>query len=77
MCGGVANAEPKYPPDASGGSNKYTIFDCGHLVLPNEANFSPREAYLPMKLSCKFGAASWSSFLVRVLTLKISLCVAA
>ena len=28
----------------------------GHLVFQNEANFSPREDYLPMKISCKFGA---------------------
>ena len=30
----------------------------GHLVFQNEANFSPREAYLPMKISCKFGEPS-------------------
>ena len=30
-----------------------------HLVFQNEANFSPREAYLPMKIFCKFGKASW------------------
>ena len=25
----------------------------GHLIFPNEANFSPREAYPLMKISCK------------------------
>ena len=45
-----------------------------HLVSQNEANFSPREAYLPMKISCNFGEASWCSFLLRALTSKISTC---
>ena len=31
----------------------------GHLVFQNEANFSPREAYLQMKISCKFGEPTW------------------
>ena len=32
---------------------------CGsHFVFQNDANFSPREAYPPMKISCKFGEAS-------------------
>ena len=44
----------------------------GHLVFQNETNFSPREAYLPMKISCKFGEPSWCSFPLRALTLKIS-----
>ena len=34
----------------------------GHLVFQNEAIFSPREAYPPMKISCKFGEPSWCSF---------------
>ena len=25
--GGVANAKPKYPPDASGGYNKYKLYN--------------------------------------------------
>ena len=29
-----------------------------HLVFQNETDFSPREAYVPMKTSCKFGEAS-------------------
>ena len=34
----------------------------GHFVFQNEANFSPRASYLPMKISCKFGEATWSNF---------------
>ena len=45
------------------------------LSFQNEANFSPREAYLLMKISCKFGEASWCSFPLRALTPKISLRV--
>ena len=30
----------------------------GHLVFQNEVNFSVRETYLQMKISCKFGEAS-------------------
>ena len=30
----------------------------GHLVFQNEAIFLPREAYPPMKISCKFGDLS-------------------
>ena len=45
----------------------------GHLVFQNEANFSPREAYRPIKISCKVGEPRWCSFRLRVLTLKISL----
>ena len=37
------------------------------LFFQNEANFSPREAYLPMNISCKFGEASWCSFPLRAL----------
>ena len=48
----------------------------GHLVFKNEANFSPREAYPPMKISCKFGEPSWCSFPLRALTPKISLKMA-
>ena len=44
-----------------------------HLVFQNEANLSPKEAYLPMKISCKFGEARWFSFPLRLLTSKISL----
>ena len=29
-----------------------------NLVFQNESNFSPREIYLPMKISCKFGKVS-------------------
>ena len=46
----------------------------GHLVFQNEAIFVPREAYPPMKISCKFGLCS---FPLRALTPKISLCAAA
>ena len=46
----------------------------GHFVFQNEANFSPREAYPPMKISCEFGEPSWCSFPLRAL---ISLRVAA
>ena len=35
-----------------------------HLVFHNEANFTCTEAYLSMKISCKFGEAS--CFLLRV-----------
>ena len=49
----------------------------GHIVFQNEANFSPREAYLLMKIFSKFGEASWCSFPLRVLTSKISLHTAA
>ena len=45
----------------------------GHLVFQNEANFSSREAYLPMKISCKFGEPSWCNFPLRALMSKISL----
>ena len=41
-----------------------------HLVFQNEAYFNCREAYLPMKISCKYCEASWSSFPLRVLTPK-------
>ena len=37
----------------------------GHLVFQNQAIFSPREAYPPMKISCKFGEPSWCSFPLR------------
>ena len=37
------------------------------LTFQNEAYFSPREAYLPKKISCKFGEASWYSFPLRAL----------
>ena len=37
----------------------------GHLVFQNEANFSHSEAYLSLKISCKFSEATWSSFLPR------------
>ena len=47
------------------------------LFFQNEAIFSPREAYPPMKISCKFGEPSWCSFPLRVLTPKISLRTAA
>ena len=46
----------------------------GHLVFQNVATFSPREAYPPMKISCKFGEPSWCSFPLRALTPKISMC---
>ena len=49
----------------------------GHLDFQNEANFSPREAYLPIKISCKFSEPSRCSFPLRALTLKISLRAAA
>ena len=45
------------------------------LVLQNEANFRHIEAYLPMKISCKFGEASWCNFPLRVLMSKISVRV--
>ena len=45
----------------------------GHFVFQNEAIFSLREAYPPMKISCKFGEPSWCSFPLRALTPKISL----
>ena len=48
----------------------------GHLVFQNDANFSPGEAYLLMKTSCKFGEASWCSFPLRTMS-KISLRVVA
>ena len=48
----------------------------GHLVFQNEANISPREAYLTMKISCKFDEPSWSSFPLRLLMSKISVRVA-
>ena len=48
----------------------------GHLVFQNEAIFVPREAYTPMKISCKSGECNWCSFPLRALTLKISLCAA-
>ena len=41
----------------------------GHLIFQNEANLSHREAYLPMKISCKFSEPSWCSFPLRALTL--------
>ena len=34
----------------------------GGCFFQNEANFNPREAYLKMKISCKFGEASRCSF---------------
>ena len=43
----------------------------------NETNFSPREAYLPMKIFCKFGEPSWCSFALTALVSKISLRAAA
>ena len=49
----------------------------GHLVFQNEATFLPREAYPPMKISCKFGEPSCCCFPLRALTPKISLRVAA
>ena len=42
-----------------------------HLVFQNVAYFSLREAYLLMKISCKFGEASWfptESVIVKNLT---------
>ena len=42
------------------------------LVFQNEAIFVLREAYPPMKISCKFGEPSWCSFPLRALMLKIS-----
>ena len=45
----------------------------GQLVFQNETIFNPREAYPPMKISCKFGESSWCSFLLSAFTLKISL----
>ena len=45
----------------------------GHLVFQNEANFSLREAYPSIKMSCKLGERSCSSFPLRALTPKISL----
>ena len=48
----------------------------GHLVFQNEANFSSREAYPLMKISCKFGEPSLCSFPLRALTPKTSLCAA-
>ena len=47
-----------------------------HLVFQNEAIFLPREAYPPMKISCKFGEPS-CCFPLRALTPKISLRAAA
>ena len=49
----------------------------GHLVFQNEAIFLPREAYPPMKISCKFGEPSCCCFPLRALTPKISLRAAA
>ena len=45
----------------------------GHLVFQNEAILFPREAYPPMKISCKFGEPSCCCFPLRALTPKISL----
>ena len=45
----------------------------GNLVFQNEADFSPREAYIPIKISCKFGEPSCCSFPLTELTSKISL----
>ena len=84
-------AHPPAHPDTMGENNTPTAHSCGvknvdnfqrnargsHLVFQNEATFSPREAYPPMKISCKFGEPSWCSFPLRALTLKISLRVAA
>ena len=47
----------------------------GHFVFQNKANFSRREAYLPMKISGKFGEPSWPCFPRRALISKISPCV--
>ena len=44
----------------------------GHFIFKHEAKFSPREAYLPVKISCKFGEANWCSLPLRALTAKIS-----
>ena len=41
------------------------------LFFQNGANFSPRKAYPPMKISSKFGEPSWCSFPLRALTPKI------
>ena len=38
-----------------------------------QANFSPRKADLPMKISCKFGEASLCSFPLTAFTLKIAM----
>ena len=48
-----------------------------HLIFQNEANFSHRKAYLPMKISYNFGEASQFGFPLRALTSIISLCWAA
>ena len=45
----------------------------GYLDLQNEVNFSPRETYLAIKISCKCSEASWCSFPLRVLASKISM----
>ena len=47
------------------------------LFFQNEAIFVPREAYPPMKISCKFGEPSRCRFPLRALTPKISLRAAA
>ena len=47
-----------------------------HPVFQNEANLSLREVYPPMRISCKFGEASWCSLPLRGLKSKISLHVA-
>ena len=49
----------------------------GHLVSQNEANFIPREAFPPMKISCKFDEPMWCSFPLRALSPKISIWLAA
>ena len=46
-------------------------------VFQNEAIFLPREAYPPMKISCKCGEPSCCCFPPRALTPKISLRAAA
>ena len=39
-----------------------------HLVFQNEANFSAREAHLPLRIFCQFGEASWCNLPLRALT---------
>ena len=48
----------------------------GHLVFQNEANFSPREVYLPIRYPANLVKLAGVVF-SRVLTSKISLCAAA
>ena len=42
----------------------------GHLIFQNEVNFSAKDGYPPMKISCKLGEASWCSFPLRLLNRK-------